>query len=352
MARVSKLMALLLGAVLAWGCGSAGGRAARVSAGGATFVDPIMQKWSGEYKRTQNVEVDYVAKGSGYGITNVTSRNIDFGCSDAPMTARELEAAKAAGGEVVHVPVTIGAVAIIYNLPGVAELRLSGELLADVYLRKITRWNDPAIGQLNPGVALPDLPITPTARAEGSGTSNIFTEYLSKRSAEFREKVGVGKSPKFPPGVEGKNGSDGLADFVRATNGSLGYVEIAYARRGNLAYASLVNRAGKVVRPEATAVTAAVGEAMKQPQDTEPYSLHPLTFSFTDAGGETSYPIVGASYAILFKKLPADRGRVVVDFLKWAVSDGQKYATELDYAPLPTELTQKAWELLDTVTFE
>ncbi len=346
-------VAFALSTCLFLGCGTGGGGSTpRISAGGATFVDPIMQKWSGEYKKAKNVEIDYIAKGSGYGITNVTSKNIDFGCSDAPLVAKEVDAAKAAGGEVVHIPVALGAVAIIYNLPEVKDLKLSGEVIADMYLRKITKWNDPAIAKLNPGVALPDKPVTPTARAEGSGTSNIFTEYLSKRSPEFKTAVGTSKSPKFPAGVEGKNGSDGLTDFVKATDGAFGYVEIAYARKGGIAFATLLNKAGKPVVPDAAAVTTAVEEAMKVPQDVEPYKLHPLSFSFTDAAGDASYPIVGASYAIFFKKLPKDKGPVVVEFLKWVVADGQQFAKDLDYAPLPADLTKKAQDLLGTVTFE
>ncbi len=346
------LTLFVLALPLAGGCGGKSSDAPRVSAGGATFVDPIMQKWSAEYKKAKNVEIDYVAKGSGYGISNVTSKNIDFGCSDAPMNAKEVEAAKAAGGEVVHVPVTIGAVAVIFNLDGIKDLKLSGEVLAEVYLKKITRWNDPKIAALNPGVALPDKGIAPVRRSESSGTTSIFTEYLSKRSAEFKTKPGTGKDVKWPEGVEGKQGNDGIAEHVKNTAGTIGYVELAYAKKNGIAYATLLNKAGKAVVPDAASVTAAVEAAMKVKQDKEPYTLHPLSFSFTDADGDAAYPIVGASYAILFKKLPKDKGPVIVTFLKWVVADGQKFAVELDYAPLPAGLTKKADELLGTVTFE
>lgn len=349
--RCRPLLLGLVGLALsAGGCSKSG---PRVSAGGATFVDPIMQKWSAEYRKAKGVEIDYVAKGSGYGISNVTSKNIAFGCSDAPMNAKELEDAKAAGGEVIHVPVAIGAVAIVYNLPDVKELKLSGEVLADVYLRKITRWNDPAIAKLNPDAALPDRDITPVARAESSGTSSIFTEYLGKRSGEFASRVGTSKSPKWPaPGVLPKEGNDGVAGHVKDAGGTLGYVELAYAKKNNIAFALLVNRAGKPVPPDAAAVTAAVDAAMKVKQDKEPYSLHPLAFSFTDADGDAAYPIVGASYAMLFRKQPRDRGTVIVEFLNWVVADGQKFAADLDYAPLPAELAKKGQELLGTVTSE
>lgn len=337
---------------LAAGCGGGKGGAPRVSAGGATFVDPLMQKWSGDYKAAKNVEIDYVAKGSGYGISNLTSRTIDFGCSDAPMNAKELAKAKEAGGDVVHVPVAIGAVAVIYNLDGIKDLKLTGEVLADIYLRKVTKWNDAKIAALNPGVGLPDKPITPTARSGSSGTSAIFTEYLSKRSPEFAKAPGTSKEPKFPDGVEKKPENNGVAEFVKATSGAVGYVELAFAKTNDIAYATMINKAGKPVKPDAASVTSAVDEAMKVPQTAEPYSLHPLAYSFTDAAGDGSYPIVGASYAMLFKKQPKDKGPVIVEFLKWAVSDGQKSAAELHYAPLPAELTKKAQELLGTVTFE
>lgn len=343
--------------VLSVGCGGCSpkqGAAPRVSAGGATFVDPIMQRWAAEYKKAKNVEIDYVSKGSGYGISNVTAKTLEFGCSDAPMTAKEVDAAKTAGGEILHLPVTLGAVAIVYNLPGVNDLKLSGEVIADIYLKKITKWDDGAIAKLNPGVALPpNTEITPVARAESSGTSNIFTEYLSKRNGEFAMKVGASKSPKWPAaGVLGKDGNDGVAGHVKEVAGTIGYVELAYAKKNGIAFATIINKANKPVTPDAAGVTAAVEAAMKVKQDKEPYSLHPLAFSFTDADGDAAYPIVGASYAMLFKKQPKDKGMVIVEFLKWVVADGQQFAKDLDYAPLPGDLTKKAQELLGTVTFE
>ncbi len=342
---------MVLALLLAGGCGGKVS-APRINAGGATFVDPIMQKWSGEYRVAKNVEIDYVAKGSGYGISNVTSRNLDFGCSDAPMSAKEVDAAKAAGGEVIHVPVAIGAVAVIYNLDGVKDLKLSGEVLAEIYMRKITKWDDGKIAALNPGVTLPARDIAPIRRNESSGTTSIFTEYLSKRSAEFAKKPGTSKDPKWADGVEGKQGNDGIAEYVKNTPGTIGYVELAYAKSNGIAFAALVNKAGKPVAPDTTSVTAAVDAATKVKPDKEPYALHPLSFSFTDADGDAAYPIVGASYAILFKKQPKDKGPVIVEFLKWVVADGQKVAAELHYAPLPADLAKKAQELLATVTFE
>lgn len=352
--RSIALGLLALSLPLAGGCGKSnpGSDAPRAAGGGATFVDPIMQKWAAEYRAAKGVEIDYVAKGSGYGITNVTARTIDFGCSDAPMSAKEIQAAKSAGGDVVHVPVTVGAVAVIHNLPGGARLTLSGEVVADIYLGKVTKWNAPSITKLNPGADLPDLDIVFVYRAESSGTTSIFTEYLSKKSAAFAARPGASKSPKWPAVGVGKEGNDGVAEHVKNTTGAIGYVELAYAKKNGIAFATLINKAGKPVAPDAPSVTAAVESAIGVKQDQEPYALHPLTFSFTDAGGDAAYPIVGASYALLFQKQPKDKGPVIVEFLKWATADGQRFAKDLDYAPLPADLTKRAQELLGTVTFE
>jgi phosphate transport system substrate-binding protein len=355
--RPSFVATFVLALPLVVGCGGCSKSGTpRVSAGGATFPDPIMQKWAGEYKNAKGIEIDYVAKGSGYGISNVTSKNLDFGCSDAPMNAKELEAAKAAGGDVIHVPVAIGAVAIIYNLPEVKEpLVLNGEVLARIYLREITKWDDPAIKTLNPTAPLPTKDIVPVYRAESSGTTNIFTEYLSKQEktkTTFMEKIGVSKSPKWPAGGIGKEGNDGIAGHVKDNAGCIGYVELAYAKKNGIAYATLRNKRDKPIAPDAAAVTAAVDAATRVKPTQEPYSLHELTYSFTDSDADGAYPIVGASYAILFVKQTKDKGPVIVEFLKWVLSDGQKFATELDYAPLPDELAKKGQALLGKVTFE
>ena len=333
------------------GCSSKG-RAVRVSAGGATFPDPLVQKWSAEYRHLKGAEIDYVKKGSGFGIEQMTIRNFDFGCTDAPMSAKELKAARAEGGDVIHVPVTMGAVAVIYNLPELnGQLKLSGPVLADVYLRKVTRWNDKAIADLNPGAALPDKEITAVRRAESSGTTNIFTEYLAKAGPGFPKEM-VSKNPKWPEGTLGQEGSDGVTSHVAKNPYSLGYVEVLYAKKNNVPVAVLRNKAGEFVGPDAERVTAAAAEAMKEKPTEEPYSLHPLTFSLTDAAGRDAYPIAGASYAILYRRQARGKGEVVVDFLKWAVSDGQRFAKDLEYAPLPAELTARATAELDTVTFE
>src|SRR5262245_9942448 len=333
------------------GCGDKKGDDKRLKGGGATFVDPIMQKWSSEYNAATGVEIDYSKSGSSDGVKNMTEKNLDFGCSDAPMKKDQVEAAMAKGGAVIHVPLIMGAVAVPYNLPDVPSLKLSGPVLADIYLGKIKKWNAEPIAKLNPGVTLPDLGITPVYRAEGSGTSNIFTEYLSKVSPEFAQKVGTSTTPKWPEIGLGQKGSDGVAGHVKKNLGCIGYVEVSYAKLNGIPTAAVQNAKGAFVMPEAEAVTAAGEWAITQPQDKEPYSLHELTYSLTNADSEKAYPISGISYAVLYKKQPAGKGKHLVDFLKWATTDGQKFATELHYAPLPAELGKKVADRLATVEF-
>ena len=303
--------------------GAAGKSGPRINAGGATFVDPIMQKWSGEYRTAKKVEIDYVAKGSGYGISKVTSRTLDFGCSDAPMNAKEVAAAKEKGGEVVHIPVTIGAVAVIFNVPEVKELKLTGEVVADIYLRQDQEVERSANRQAQPG----DRAAGPGDRRRSAGPSRAARPTSSPSTCQS----GARSSPRRPArararngrhGGIGKEGNDGIAEHVKNNEGTIGYVELAYASKNGINYATLVNKSGKPVAPDADSVTAAAESAMAVKQDKEPYSLHPLTYSFTDADGDAAYPIVGASYAIFFKKLPKDKGPVIVEFLKW-VGDGR-----------------------------
>jgi len=351
--RSFTITAVLFGIIIgAFGCGGKGGTATRLNAGGATFVDPIMQKWAGEYRRQKGTEVDYIKKGSGYGIQQTVARNIDFGCSDAPMLKKEVEKAD---GEIIHVPVTMGAVAVIYNLPELTTpLKLSGPVLADIYHRKIAQWNDDRIKLLNPESAalLPAKSIVPVYRAEDSGTTNIFSEYLSKVSPAFAAEIGASKKPKWPSGGIGQEGSDGVTSHVAKTAYCIGYVEVLFAKKNKVSYATLQNRAGSFVEPNPDNVTAAAAATIATKPTVEPYSLHELTYSLTDADGAQAYPIAGFSYAILYKKQSKDKGPAVVEFLKWAVTDGQKFAKELEYAPLPSELSAKATARLDQVTFE
>jgi phosphate ABC transporter phosphate-binding protein len=344
------LVAPFVAALLTVGC-DGGKKGERLSGGGATFVDPIMQKWSAEYKTATGVEIDYSKSGSSDGIKKMTEKELDFGCSDAPMKKEQVEAAKGKGGEVVHIPVIAGGVAVVFNVPGVSDLKLTGPVVAEIYLGKVKTWNDPQIAKVNPGVRLPDLAIVPVYRAEGSGTSNIFTEYLSKVHPEFAQKIGASTSPKWPEIGTGQKGSDGVANHVKGNAGCIGYAEVSYARTNGIAVAAVQNASGQFVTPEADAVTAAAEWALAQQQTKEPYSLHELTYSLTNAAGEKAYPICGFSYAVLYRKEPTKKGKALVEFLKWATTEGQKYAVELHYAPLPAELGKKVGERLGQVEF-
>lgn len=334
-------------------CTPPGGKeATRVSGGGATFVDPIMQKWSQEYKDIKGLEVDYKKSGSGNGITQTTEKVLDFGCTDAPMTKEQTKTAQDKGGEVIHVPVTVGAVVLAFNVEGVESLQLTGAIVAEIYMGKITKWNDPKIAELNKGAKLPDTKIVAVYRADKSGTSNIFSEYLAKASPDFKEKIGASQEPKWPQGIGlGQPGNDGIAGYVKANPNTIGYIELYYAKQNKITFASVKNKAGKFVTATPEAASAAAASATKIKQEKEPYSLHELTFSITDAEGDESYPICGMSYAILYKKQSAKKGKPIVAFLKWATSDGQKFAKDLEYAPLPAELAQKIAARLDQVEF-
>lgn len=317
------------------GCGK--GEVKRLNGGGATFVDPIMQKWSTVYNETKGIEIDYSKSGSGDGIKNMTNKTLDFGCSDAPMNKEQLDAAVAKGGDVVHVPVTIGAVAIVYNLPDFkGELVLNGKVLGDIYTGKIRAWNHPDIAALNKAGTLPDKEIQPVFRSEGSGTTNIFKEFLYKTGADIKPST----SAVWPKeaGGSGQPGSDGIAGHVKNNPYTIGYVEVTYAKKTGVPFAAIRNRAGKDVLPTPDAVTAAADAAFEKTPTEEPYTLHKLTFSLTDTDAPEAYPICGASYALLYKKQPKDKGKVLVEFLKWVTTEGQKFAADLDYAPLPPKL--------------
>lgn len=348
---LKSLVLAALGPVLAVCGGCSDKKNVRVSGGGSSFVDPIMQKWSSEYQTAKGVEIDYSKSGSSDGIKKMVEKELDFGATDAPMKKDQVEQGKSKGGEAVHIPLVAGGVAVVYNLPEVKELKLSGPVLAQVYLGNITKWNDPKIAELNQGVALPGSNIVPVYRADGSGTSNIFTEYLSKVDPAFAQKIGASTSPKWPAIGTGQKGSDGVANHVKGNAGCIGYVEVAYAKKNGIPVAAVLNAKGQPMKPEAAAVTAAAEWAMSQQQAEEPYSLHQLAYSLTNAENETAYPICGFTYAVLYKKLPAAKGKALVEFLKWATTDGQKYAVDLDYAPLPAELGRKVAERLGQVEY-
>ena len=349
MARV-RVLQLVGFVVLAAVAGSvrAAGDPVKVNGAGATFVQPVMLVWAAEYadKIGGAVKVNYEGLGSGAGVTNMTKKLADFGCSDAPMTRKQTDAAAKAGGAVIHVPLVIGAVVPVYNLPAVGDkpLVFDGKALAAIFTGQITKWNDPALAALNPGVALPDLSVQPVKRADPSGTSFIFADYLAKVSPGFKTTVGVSNMPKWPAEVGiAQQKNDGVSGHVSRTPGAIGYVELTYALDTKATFGAVVNGAGKPVRADFTSIAAAAAASADAKPTAEPYSLHELTYSLTDAPGEASYPIAGMSFAIVYQKLPADRGKAVVEFLTWCVSaEGQALAQKRNYAPLPKGLQERA----------
>ena len=296
---------------------------------GATFPYPLYSKWFDAYAAKTGVKINYQSSGSGGGIRQLSEQTVDFGASDSPMSDAEL--AKAKGGAVWHIPMTLGAVVVTYNLPGVkAPLRLTGDVVADIYLGNVTKWNDARIAALNPRVALPDDDILVVHRSDGSGTSFIFTDYLSAASPAWKAGPGKGKEVQWPAGL-GAKGNEGVAGKVKQTPGAIGYAELAYATQNKLATAMLANAGGEFVAPSIASVTAAAaGAAAKLPANTD------YRVSIVDAPGKGVYPISSFTWIIVYEKqTDAAKGKKVVDFLRWALADGQATAAPLDYAPLP-----------------
>ncbi|OFZ18446.1 MAG: phosphate ABC transporter substrate-binding protein PstS [Bdellovibrionales bacterium GWB1_55_8] len=306
--------------------------ATRLTGAGATFPYPLYSKWFFEYqKRNPEAEINYQSIGSGGGIRQFTEGTIDFGASDAPMTDEQL--AKLAQ-PAFHIPTVLGAVVLTYHVPGTSTgLKLTPDVLADIFLGKLTKWNDPRLTKLNPGVSFPDTPILVAHRSDGSGTTGIFTDYLSKVSPEWKKKVGQGTAVKWPVGLGGK-GNEGVTGLVKQTPGAIGYVELIYAENSKLPYASVQNAAGHFTLPSMKSVSAAAAGALKtMPGD--------FRVSITNPPGKDSYPISGFTYLLVHQTVSGAKGRTLVEFLEWAVSDGQKLAEPLSYAPLPHSLAKK-----------
>jgi phosphate ABC transporter phosphate-binding protein len=336
------LGSLVLGLAFVVGCTGCGS-ARRLNAGGSTFVYPMMSKWASEYEKAKGVQVNYQSIGSGGGIQQMTARTVDFGCTDSPMNEEQLQKCREAGGEAVHVPLVLGAVVPTYNLEGVEKpLRFTGPVLADIYLGNIKKWNDPALRQLNPGVVLPDKEVVVVHRSEGSGTTYIWVDYLAKVSPGWNKKVGVGTSVNWPTGV-GQKGNEGVAGQVRRSPGSIGYVELIYALQNNMKYGLVRNREGTFVNASLESVTAAADASLKDIPDD-------LRFSITDAPGQEAYPISGTVWAVIYNKLPAGKGQMVVDFLRWATHEGQEHVEGLHYSRLPGGLVQRLEKKLDSIT--
>ncbi|HEX2454224.1 MAG TPA: phosphate ABC transporter substrate-binding protein PstS [Vicinamibacterales bacterium] len=315
--------------------------AQQITGAGATFPNPIYSKWFSEYKKLHSdVEINYQSIGSGGGIRQITQRTVFFGATDGPMTDDQLQAAP---GKILHFPTVLGAVVPVYNVPGVStELKFTGQLLANIFLGSVTKWNDPQIAKLNPGVNLPATDITVVHRSDGSGTSYIWVDYLSKISPEWKKRVGVATSVNWPVGVGGK-GNEGVSGLVSQTPGALGYVELIYALQTKISYGSVQNMAGKFIRASTESVTAAAAAAAGQmPAD--------FRVSITNAPGDNAYPISSFTW-LLFYESPQDKAQAkkMVEFMKWALTDGQKFASDLGYAPLPKEVVDLEMKALQRI---
>jgi phosphate transport system substrate-binding protein len=333
---MKKTLALVTLALATAGAAHAG--KLLINGAGATFPFPVYSKWFSDYNKLHpDVQINYQSIGSGGGIKQFTEKTVDFGATDAPMTDDEMK--KAAG--VQHIPTVMGAVVVVYNAPGVAELKLTPETAAAIFLGKISNWNDPKLATDNPGVKLPDLAITVAHRSDGSGTTAVFTDYLAKVSPEWKSGPGDGKSVSWPVGLGGK-GNDGVTGIVKATAGAIGYVELAYANQNKLTVAALRNKDGKFVKPTLDSVSAAAGK-VEMPDD--------YRVSITDAPGPDAYPIAAFTYLLVYRDQsdPA-KGEALLKFIWWAVHEGQKSAPALDYAPLPKAAVRKVEATLKKLT--
>jgi len=316
-----------------------------INGAGATFPYPLYSKWFYEYaKIDKTVNFNYQSIGSGGGIRQILAQTVDFGASDAVLTEEQLKQAPA---KILHIPTTAGAVVLTYNIPelkGKEPLRLTPEIISKIYLGKIKKWNDKLIQTENPNVTLPDKNIVVARRSDGSGTTFIFTDYLCEISAEWKNRVGKGTSVNWPVGLGGK-GNEGVAGIVKNTPYSIGYVEISYAIQNNLDYAIVKNKDGYYVKPTIESITAAIEDKAKNMPDD-------YRVSIVNAGGKNSYPISGFTWILVYQKQKDPvRGEKLVKFLKWALTDGQKYCAELHYAPLPKNLVDKVLKTIETIEY-
>jgi phosphate transport system substrate-binding protein len=344
-----------------------------IDGAGATFPFPLIDTWRVEYPTVRpDVSINYQSIGSGGGVKQFTEKTVDFGATDAPLTASEMQAAPGA----VHIPETIGSVVAAYNINGVQEkgLRLTGPVLAGIFRGEITRWDDPQIAELNPNLPLPSEDIVVVHRSDGSGTTFVWTSYLSKVSPEWNQAVGAGKSVSWPVGL-GAPGNEGVANTIQSTPNSIGYVELAYVLTTEMDYAFLQNQAGNFVEPSLESTEAAVAAATNNNTQTSNNSTTGASnttstilpagdaswekVSLLDAPGADSYPIASFSYLLLYKELSdnpridsMEKARALVDFVDWAITDGQQFAGELAYVPLPDSVVQHDQETLRSLTFQ
>ncbi|MBP6716613.1 MAG: phosphate ABC transporter substrate-binding protein PstS [Acidobacteria bacterium] len=312
----------------------------QITGAGATFPNPIYSKWFSEYNKLHpNVEINYQSIGSGGGIKQISSGTVFFGATDGPMTNDQLLAAP---GKLMHFPTVLGAVVPVFNVAGVSDLKFTGPLLADIFLGKVTRWNDPAIAKVNAGVSLPNTEITVVHRSDGSGTTYIFVDYLSKISGEWKQKVGVATAVNWPVGLGGK-GNEGVAGLVKQTPGAIGYVELIYALQNKISYGPVQNAAGEFINASLESTTAAAAEAAaKMPAD--------FRVSITNAPGKGVYPIASFTWLLLYEN-PKDKAKAKTfnDFMTWMLTDGQKFAKDLGYAPLPAAVVKMEQDALKKI---
>ncbi|MFN8653014.1 MAG: phosphate ABC transporter substrate-binding protein PstS [Gemmatimonadales bacterium] len=342
MQSLTQMGRLAIAALLAGGVTSGVAAQSKLTGAGATFPNPIYSKWFDAYGKKAGVQINYQSVGSGAGIRQFTEGTVDFGASDGPMSESQIAAVNA---NVVHIPTVLGAVVVTYNLPslGGTKLKLDGTVLVDIFMGRITKWNDQRIATLNPGAKLPNTDLIVVHRSDGSGTSYIFTDYLTKFSREWKDKVGYATSVNWPVGLGGK-GNEGVTQQVKQVEGALGYVELIYAIANNLPYAQIKNAAGTFVEPSLESVTAAAASA-KLAKDTD------FRVSITNAPGKDSYPISSFTWLLVQKDgKDAAKAKLIKDFLGWMITDeAQAMAKDLHYAPLPTEVRTLVAERLKSL---
>ena len=338
--KLSTLLAKVTLPFLGLMCASAVSAQMTINGAGATFPYPIYSKWFDEYAKVDpSVRFNYQSIGSGGGQKQILAQTVDFGASDGPMSDDNLAKAP---GKLLHIPTVAGADVVAYNLPGNPVLKLDPDAIAGVFLGQIKKWNDPKIAALNPGIKLPDQDIVVVHRSDGSGTTYIWTDYLSKISSEWKQKVGTNTSVNWPTGLGGK-GNEGVAGQIKQTPGALGYVELIYAVQNKMPYADVKNASGEFMKASLESITAAMATA-QIPDD--------FRFSMTNAPGKDAYPIAGATWLLVYEQQKdAMKGKKLVEFLKWAMKDGEKMARDLQYAPLPEKVQERVLKRVNEIKY-
>jgi phosphate transport system substrate-binding protein len=341
--RFKQLLGFVIALGVFFGASSLFAAERELIGAGATFPQPLYSKMFDAYFQQNKIKVNYQGIGSGGGINQLVKKTVDFGGTDAFMTDKEL---KEAGAPVLHIPICLGAVVVTYNLPDSPKLNFTQDLVADIFLGKIKKWNDPQIAAANPKVKLPDLAISVVRRADGSGTTYIFSEYLSKVSKEWKDKIGTGKSLNWPAGQIGQKGNPGVAGYVKQTPGSVGYVELLYALQNNMAFGNIKNKAGTFVEPTPKSVSAAAN--VRIPDDTN--------VSLTDTDAKDGYPISGFTWLIFYKEQnyggrSKEKAEALVKMLHWMVKDGQKFVEPLQYSALSPEAVAKSEKIIRSMTY-